>query len=101
MTARIYQPAKTATQSGRARTGQWILEFEPESAREIDPLMGWTSSSDMKSQIRLRFGDKDEAIAYAQKNGLAYRVVEPASHVRTIQSYADNFRSTRLGRWTH
>ncbi len=101
MTARIYQPAKTATQSGRARTGQWVLEFEPETPREIDPLMGWTSSSDMKSQVRLRFGDKGEAIAYAQKHGLAYRVEEPKAHVRRIQSYADNFRSTRLGQWTH
>jgi hypothetical protein len=101
MTARIYQPGKTATQSGRARTGLWILEFEPESAREIDPLMGWTSSSDMKSQVRLQFGDRDEAIAYAKKNGLAYRVEEPKTHARTIQSYADNFRSTRLGLWTH
>jgi hypothetical protein len=101
MTARIYQPAKTATQSGRARTGRWVLEFEPESAREIDPLMGWTGSSDMKSQVRLRFGDKDEAIAYAQKHGLAYRVEEPKLHSPKIQSYADNFRSTRLGQWTH
>ena len=101
MTARIYLPAKTATQSGNARTKQWILEFEPESARQIDPLMGWTSSSDMKSQVRLQFGDKDEAIAYAQKHGLAYRVEEPKSHAPKILSYSDNFRSTRLGQWTH
>jgi hypothetical protein len=101
MTARIYLPSKTATQSGTARTKLWVLEFEPETPREIDPLMGWTSSSDMKSQVRLRFGDKDEAIAYAQKHGLAYRVEEPKAHARRIQSYADNFRSTRLGQWTH
>jgi hypothetical protein len=101
MSARIYLPAKTATQSGNARTRQWILEFEPETPREIDPLMGWTSSSDMKSQIRLRFGDRDEAIAYAQRQGLAYRVEEPKAHARRIVSYADNFRSTRLGQWTH
>lgn len=101
MTARIYRPAKTATQSGIARTKQWVLEFEPESPREIDPLMGWTSSSDMKSQVRLRFGDKDEAVAYAQKHGLAYRVEEPKPDTRKIVSYSDNFRSTRLGQWTH
>jgi hypothetical protein len=101
MTARIYRPAKTATQSGSARSKQWVLEFEPESPREIDPLMGWTSSSDMKSQVRLRFGDKDEAVAYAQKHGLAYRVEEPKPDTRKILSYSDNFRSTRLGQWTH
>ncbi len=93
MTARIYQPGRTATQSGNARTKQWVLEFEPASPREIDPLMGWTSSSDMKSQVRLQFGDKDEAIAYAKRHGLAYRVEEPAPHVPKIVSYADNFRS--------
>ncbi len=101
MTARIYRPAKTATQSGNARSRLWVLEFEPESARQIDPLMGWTSSGDMKSQVRLRFGDKDEAIAYAQKNGLTYRVEEPKSDPRKILSYSDNFKSTRLGQWTH
>ncbi|VTZ52385.1 ETC complex I subunit conserved region [Methylocella tundrae] len=101
MTARIYRPAKTATQSGSARTKQWVLEFEPESPREIDPLMGWTSSSDMKSQVRLRFGDKDEAVAYAQKHGLVFRVEEPKPDQRKILSYSDNFKSTRLGQWTH
>ncbi|PNG24867.1 ETC complex I subunit [Methylocella silvestris] len=101
MTARIYQPSKTATQSGSARTKLWLLEFEPASPREIDPLMGWTSSSDMQSQVRLRFGDKDEAIAYAQKHGILYRVEEPKPHPRKILSYSDNFRSTRIGQWTH
>jgi hypothetical protein len=101
MTARIYQPAKTATQSGSARTKLWVLEFEPASPREIDPLMGWTSSSDMKSQVRLQFGDKDEAIAYAIRHGLAFRVEEPMPHAPKIVSYSDNFRSTRLGQWTH
>ncbi len=101
MTARIYRPARTATQSGSARTKLWVLEFEPESPREIDPLMGWTSSSDMKSQVRLSFGDKEEAIAYAKKRGLAYRVEEPKPDTPKIVSYSDNFRSTRLGQWTH
>jgi len=94
-------PARTATQSGSARTKLWVLEFDPEMPREVEPLMGWTSSGDMKSQIRLRFGSKEEAIHYAERNGLAYRVEEPAAVTRKIQSYSDNFKSSRLGQWTH
>ncbi len=103
MTARIYKPAQTAMQSGAARTKDWVLEYEPEAAREIDPLMGWTSSSDMKSQITLRFATKEEAIAYAQRNGLAYRVVEPKLETasRRAVSYSDNFKTSRIGQWTH
>jgi hypothetical protein len=74
MSARIFSPAKTAMQSGTARTGYWVLEFDPELPRKIDPLMGYTTSADMKSQIRLTFETREEAIAYAQKNGIAYRV---------------------------
>ena len=77
MAARIYKPAKTAMQSGSARSQDWVLEFEPETPREIEPLMGWTSSGDMKSQIRLSFDSKEEAIAYAERNGIAYHVMEP------------------------
>jgi hypothetical protein len=101
MTARIYLPAKTATQSGSAKAKLWVLEFEPASASRIEPLMGWTSSSDMKSQVRLMFNDKDEAVAYAKRQGLAYRVEEPKPNPRKILSYSDNFRATRLGQWTH
>jgi len=103
MTARIYRPAPSATQSGPEFSKAWALEFEPESAREIDPLMGWTSSSDMKAQIRLRFSTKEEAIAYAERNGLAYRVEEPDPEraSRRIMSYSDNFKPTRIGQWTH
>ena len=77
MAARIYKPARTAMQSGPARTKEWVLEYEPEAPREIEPLMGWTSSRDMKSQIRLAFDTREEAIAYAERNGIAYRFVEP------------------------
>ncbi len=77
------------------------LEYDPEMPREVEPLMGWTSSGDMKSQIKLRFGSKEEAIHYAERNGLAYRVEEPAAAARKIQSYSDNFKSSRLGQWTH
>ncbi len=73
------------------------------SARAIDPLMGWTSSGDMKSQIKLSFDTKEEAIAYAERNGIPYRVEEPkpATSWRRLASYADNFKTTRVGQWTH
>lgn len=101
MVARIYQPARTATQSGRAKTRHWVLEYEPEVRREIEPLMGWTSSADMKSQIRLTFDTKEEAIAYAQRNGIPYRLLPPQRRGLTKKSYADNFRYGRIGSWTH
>ena len=77
MLARIYRPAKTAMQSGKAKSRDWRLEFEPASARTIDPLMGWTSSSDMNGQVRLSFESKDEAIAYAERHGIPFRLHEP------------------------
>ena len=76
MTARIYQPARSAMQSVQSKD-DWLLEYEPEKPREIEPLMGWTSSSDMRSQVKLRFDTKEEAIAYAERSGIAYRVEEP------------------------
>ena len=76
MTARIYQPARSAMQSGQGKD-KWMLEYEPEKPREIEPLMGWTSSTDMKSQMKLQFDTKEEAIAYAERNGVPYRVEEP------------------------
>jgi len=101
MTARIYRPSRTATQSGEARSQFWVLEYAPETPPDIDPLMGWTGSTDMKRQIRLSFGSEEEAIAYAKKQGIAYRVEEPSKVARRIQAYADNFKSTRHGLWTH
>ncbi len=101
MSARIYRPSRTATQSGAARAKFWILDFEPEAARVVEPLMGWTSSGDMKSQLRLSFETKEEAIAYAERNGLSYRVEEPKPVTRKLLSYSDNFKSTRLDQWTH
>ena len=70
MLARIYRPAKTAMQSGKAKTNDWRLEFEPASARTIDPLMGWTSSTDMNGQVRLAFETSEEAVAYAERHGI-------------------------------
>ena len=76
MTARIYKPARTAMQSGAAKTKEWVLDYEPEQPSAVEPLMGWTSSGDMKQQLRLQFDTKDEAIAYCERNGIAYQVFE-------------------------
>ena len=101
MTARIYRPSRTTTQSGLARSKLWVLEFEPAAPLQIDPLMGWTSSSDMTSEVRLNFATKEEAIAYAVKNGLSYRVEDLKPTPRKILSYSDNFKTTRRELWTH
>lgn len=101
MSVRIYKPAKTAMQSGEGRTREWILEFEPATARQIDPLMGWTSSTDTRQQVKLAFETKVEAIDYAMRNGLAYTVVEPTTRKPLRKAYADNFKFGRPGNWTH
>ena len=101
MQVRIYQPAKTAMQSGRARSERWLLEFEPQARRQVEPLMGWTSSADTLSQIRLWFDSKAEAVAYAQRKGLMYTVEEHKARRVVPKAYADNFRHDRLNRWTH
>src|SRR5690554_3768683 len=89
--ARIYKPAKNAMQSGRARTRRWVLEFEPRSARRVEPLMGWTSSGDMNAQVTLRFDTKEEAIAYADKHGIEFQLYEPKKQPVLLKSYSDNF----------
>ena len=101
MVARIYKPTKTAMQSGKARTKKWVLDYEPATPREVEPLMGWTSSGDMNSQIRLTFATKEEAIAYAERKGIAYQVQEPKTRRVTARAYADNFKYGRIGSWTH
>ncbi|GLS32343.1 ETC complex I subunit conserved region [Mesorhizobium albiziae] len=101
MSARIFSPAKTAMQSGKAKTGHWVLEFDPEKPRKIDPLMGYTTSGDMKSQIRLIFPTREEAVAYAEKHAIAFRVEEPKEAKRRQISYAENFRYDRKIPWTH
>jgi len=101
MTARIYKPAKTAMQSGLAKTKAWVLDFEPEAPRTVEPLMGWTSSGDMRQQVRLSFASKEEAIAYCERHGIAYQVSEEAPHVRRAMSYSDNFSFKRRDAWTH
>ncbi len=101
MRARIYKPAKNAMQSGKARTKQWVLEYEPERAREIDPLMGWTSSSDMRQQVQLEFETREEAVAYAAKHEIPYDIFEPHRPVPKAKSYADNFKYDRKVPWSH
>jgi hypothetical protein len=103
MGARIYRPARTATQSGTARTQDWVLEYDPASPRDIDPLMGWTSSGDMQSQVRLRFDSKEAAVAYAAEHGIAALVQEPRSRKPNIRpgGYGENFATARRGAWTH
>ena len=101
MTARIYKPAKTAMQSGNANTREWVLDYEPEKPRVVESLMGWTTSGDMKSQLRLRFDTKEEAVAYAERHGIPYEVHEASQAPRRGLSYADNFSPTRRGAWTH
>ncbi|TDI58800.1 MAG: ETC complex I subunit [Alphaproteobacteria bacterium] len=101
MNARIFMPAKTAMSSGLAKTQNWVLEYEPSAPREIEPLMGYTTSNDMASQIRLNFQTRQEAVAYAERNGIPYRVVEPHRRKRRAMAYSDNFETDRKQPWTH
>ena len=95
MTARIYQPTRSAMQAVQSRD-DWLLEYEPEKPREIEPLMGWTSSADMSSQVQLRFDTLEEAVAFAKKHGLEYTLIEPQARTPKTKSYADNFRYDRV-----
>lgn len=101
MLARIYRPAKNAMQSGKAKTQDWVLEFEPKSVRAPDPLMGWTVTTDTDGQIRLSFDSKEDAVAYAQAHGVSFQLVDPKPAKRIIKAYADNFAFGRKMPWTH
>ncbi|MFZ5669868.1 MAG: ETC complex I subunit [Pseudomonadota bacterium] len=101
MLARIYRPAKTAMQSGKAKTRDWVLEFEPAAARRNDPLTGWTQSTDMNGQVRLSFETREEAVAYARKHGVPFRLFDAKEPRRIIKAYADNFAAGRKQSWTH
>ncbi|WGV16352.1 ETC complex I subunit [Fuscovulum ytuae] len=103
MRARIYQPAKTAMQSGTAKAKGWVLEFAPASAREVDPLMGWTSSDDTQAQVKLRFDTREAAEAYATSKGIEFEVIEPKARKPVIRArgYGENFATDRRGAWTH
>lgn len=103
MRARIYQPARSAMQSGLGKSRVWVLEFAPASAREIDPLMGWTATSDTETQVRLRFDSREAALAYAAAKGIDAEVTEPKARQANIRpgGYGENFATARKGAWTH
>jgi hypothetical protein len=102
MLARIYRPSKTAMQSGKAKTKDWVLEFEPKDARRSDPLMGWTQTSDTESsQVVLSFDTKEEAVRYAEQHGIAFQLLDSKPAKRIIKAYADNFAFGRKIPWTH
>ncbi|MEX3014184.1 ETC complex I subunit [Gymnodinialimonas hymeniacidonis] len=103
MRARIYKPAKSAMSSGQAKTKQWVLEYAPAEARSIDPLMGWTSSGDMDSQVRLRFDSLEAAQDYAKDHGIEAVVTKPKVRKPNVRpgGYGDNFATSRRGAWTH
>jgi len=94
--ARVYKPAKTAMQSGRAKTREWLLEFEPAAAKRADALMGWAGSTDTAGQIRLHFASQEEALAYAAQHGIACEISTPQSVRVRPKAYADNFRFDRV-----
>lgn len=101
MTARIYRPAPNAMQSGKGKSKDWVLVHEPASAREIEPLMGYTSTTDTQTQVRLTFETLEEAETYARANGIPYTVQPSHVPVPKRTSYPDNFRSDRKTPWTH
>lgn len=90
--ARIFQPARTAMQQGRAKTKSWVLEWEPTEARRAEPLMGWIGSGDTRRQVQLRFDSREAAVAYAEEKDIPYVVRDPKSRTVKTKSYADNFR---------
>ncbi len=103
MRARIFKPARTAMSSGTAKTRDWVLEFVNETRREIDPLTGWTGSSDMQAQVRLQFGSQEEAEAYASEKGIDAIVLRPQGRAANLRAggYGENFATNRRGSWTH
>jgi hypothetical protein len=102
MLARIFRPSRNAMQSGRGKTQDWVLEFEPTDARRPDPLMGWTQTSDTSSsQLRLAFDTKEDAVRYAVEHDIAFQLIDPKPAKRIIKAYADNFAFGRKVPWTH
>ena len=88
--AKIYIPSKTAMQSGRGKLRTWVLEFDTKDP-SINPLMGWETSTDTLEEVILKFSTKDQAIEYAEKNNISFKVIEPKKQEFVIKSYADNF----------
>ena len=88
--AKIYKPNKTAMQSGLGKINKWVLEFKTKDPIR-NPLMGWESSSDTYSELKLEFTSKDLAITYAKKNKIDFEIIEPKKRKIVKKSYADNF----------
>ncbi len=101
MRARIFQLAKSSMQSGTANTNHWALEWEPTEQQRQDPLMGWFGGGSTQNQVHLHFATKDEAIAYADRNAIAYDLEASTERVHTPKVYADNFKYGRAENWTH
>ena len=103
MPARIYRPAKSAMSSGQAQSRDWVLEYSNASGRQVDPLMGWTSSEDTQAQVRLRFPSKEAALEYANDRGIDAVVTEPKERKQNVRArgYGENFATDRRGAWTH
>jgi hypothetical protein len=101
MTARIFRPAPNAMQSGEGNSKRWLLVYEPSTPRDIEPLMGYTSSSDTRTQVKLYFDTLEEAEAYAVRAGIPYRVQKPHEPTVRRNLYPDNFRFDRRQPWTH
>ena len=101
MRARIFQTPGNAMQSGRANTNDWVLEFELAEPRRADRLMGWIGSADTQAQVRLVFASRDEAVAYAEREGIAHVVELAQRRVIRPKAYSDNFRTNRSENWTH
>jgi hypothetical protein len=88
-------------QSGKGKSQYWLLEFEPETPRVADPLMGWTSSSETRQQVKLRFATLEQAVAHAEREGIAYTVAQETPMRMQKKSYSDNFKFGRTQNWTH
>ena len=88
--AKIYKPTKTAMQSGRGKLKNWLLEFDTLNTG-VNPLMGWETSKDTMTEVKLEFPSKEQAINYAKKNNINYYVIEPKKRKIIKKSYADNF----------
>jgi hypothetical protein len=101
MLARIYKPGKPATQSGAAKSHEWLLRFEPAAARRPDPLMGWTQTTDTRGQVQIAFDTREEAVAFAQRQGIPFEIVPEPPVKKVVKAYADNFAFNRRQPWTH
>jgi hypothetical protein len=101
MVARIYRPARNAMQSGAANSKEWLLDFESATPRTVDPLMGWISNADTQPQVRMYFDTREEAIEFAKRQGIPFRVIDRKPVRRVIKAYADNFAANRRQPWTH